>query len=74
MSAIMRLVLPSLRYHGNQFLGGQVTDSRTLVNGARGKTLIAPLSPGHIALVNYCEKHMDLLVLDAVRNVFGTDQ
>jgi acid stress chaperone HdeB len=65
----------------NQFLGSQITDSRTLgvwlngyVNGLRGKTLIEPLSPGHIALVNYCEKHMDMLVLDAARNVFGAEK
>jgi hypothetical protein len=44
------------------------------VNGARGKTLIEPLSPGHIALVNYCESHMDMLVLDAARTVFGADK
>jgi hypothetical protein len=44
------------------------------VNGARGKTLIEPLSPGHIALVNYCEHHMDMLVLDAARNIFGAEK
>ena len=45
----------------NQFLGSQITDSRTLgiwlngyVNGERGKTHIHPISPGHISLVNYC--------------------
>jgi acid stress chaperone HdeB len=65
----------------NQFLGSKITDSRTLgvwlngyVNGARGKTLIEPLSPGHIALVNYCEHHMDMLVLDAARNIFGAEK
>ena len=64
-----------------QLLGSKITDSHTLgiwlngyVNGARGKTLIEPLSPGHIALVNYCEHHMDMLVLDAARNVFGADK
>ena len=64
----------------NQFLGSQVTDLRTLgvwlngyVNGELGKKLIRPLSHGHISLVNYCEKHMDTLVLDAARNVFGAD-
>ena len=53
----------------NQFLGSQITDSRTLgiwlngyVNGERGKRLIHPLSPGHISLVNYCESHMDTLI------------
>jgi acid stress chaperone HdeB len=61
-----------------QFLGSKITDSHTFgiwlngyVNGARGKTLIEPLAPGHIALVNYCESHMDMLVLDAAQNVFG---
>jgi acid stress chaperone HdeB len=65
----------------NQFLGSQITDSRTLgiwlngyVNGERGKTHIHPLSPGHISLVNYCESHMDTLILDAARNVFGADK
>jgi acid stress chaperone HdeB len=65
----------------NQFLGSQITDSRTLgiwlngyVNGERGKRLIHPLSPGHISLVNYCESHMDTLILDAARNVFGADK
>jgi hypothetical protein len=39
----------------NQFLASQITDSRTLgvylngyVNGERGKTLIDPLSTGHL--------------------------
>jgi acid stress chaperone HdeB len=43
----------------NQFLAGQLTDSRTLgiwlngyVNGARGKTLIEPLSAGPINLAH----------------------
>jgi acid stress chaperone HdeB len=65
----------------NQFLGSQITDPRTLgiwlngyVNGERGKRLIHPLSPGHISLVNYCESHMDTLILDAARNVFGADK
>ena len=65
----------------NQFLGSQITDSRTLgiwlngyVNGERGKTLIHPLSPGHISLVHYCESHMDTLILDAARNVFGAEK
>jgi hypothetical protein len=44
------------------------------VNGERGKKLIDPLSPGHIALVHYCESNMDMLVLDAARNVFGADK
>jgi hypothetical protein len=65
----------------NQFLAGEVTDARTLgiwlngyMNGARGKTLIDPLSAGHISLVHYCESHIDMLVLDAARNVFGADK
>jgi acid stress chaperone HdeB len=64
-----------------QFLGGKITDSHTFgiwlngyVNGARRKTLVEPLAPGHIALVNYCESHMDMLVLDAARNVYGADK
>ena len=65
----------------NQYLAGELTDSRTLgiwlngyVNGARGKTLIEPLSAGPINLARYCESHFDALVLDAARNVFGTDK
>ena len=65
----------------NQFLASEVTDSRTLgiwlngyVNGARGKTLIDPLSETHISLAHYCEDHVDALVLDAARRVFGTDK
>jgi hypothetical protein len=65
----------------NQFLASQVTDSRTLgiwpngyVNGARGKTLIEPLSAGPINVAHYCESHFDTLVLDAARNVFGADK
>jgi hypothetical protein len=44
------------------------------VNGERGKTLIDPLSTGHLSLGRYCESHMDTLVLDAARNVFGADK
>jgi acid stress chaperone HdeB len=65
----------------NQFLASQITDSRTLgvwlngyVNGERGKKLIDPLSTGHLSLGRYCESHMDTLVLDAARNVFGADK
>jgi acid stress chaperone HdeB len=65
----------------NQFLASQVTDSRTLgiwlngyVNGAHGKTMIEPLSEGHLDLAAYCKSHMDTLVLDAARNVFGADK
>jgi acid stress chaperone HdeB len=64
-----------------QFLASEVTDSRTLgiwlngyVNGARGKTLIDPLSETHISLAHYCEDHVDALVLDAARRVFGADK
>ena len=64
-----------------QFLAGQVTDLRTLgiwlngyVNGERGKTHIDPRSEGHISLVHYCEDHVDALVLDAARNVYGADK
>jgi hypothetical protein len=64
-----------------KFLAGQLTDPRTLgiwlngyVNGARGKTLIEPLSAGPISLAHYCESHFDALVLDAARNVFGADK
>jgi hypothetical protein len=62
-------------YH---FLADKLTDSRTLgiwlngyVNGERGRTLIEPLSAGHTDLVTYCQSHMDTLVLDAARNVYG---
>ena len=65
----------------NQFLAGQLTDSRSLaiwlngyLNGARGKTLIAPLGANHVDLVTYCQSHMDTPVLDAARNVFGADK
>jgi len=65
-------------YH---FLADKLTDSRTLgiwlngyVNGARGKTLIAPLGANHVDLVTYCQSHMDTPVLDAARNVFGADK
>ena len=58
----------------HEFLYGQLTDSNTLgiwlngnVNGARGKTLIDPLSTGHIGLVHYCEDHTAAPVLDAAR-------
>jgi acid stress chaperone HdeB len=61
-----------------QFLNDRLTDSITLgiwlngyVNGARGKTVIEPLSAGHTALVHYCADHVDALVLDAAQNVFG---
>jgi acid stress chaperone HdeB len=64
-----------------QFLENRVTDTTTLsvwlngyVNGARGKTLINPLSSGRIDLVHYCEDHADAVVLDAARKVFGTDK
>jgi hypothetical protein len=53
---------------------GRDQAGRGYVNGARGKTLIEPLSAGHISLVHYCEDHMDTLVLDAARNIFGTDK
>jgi acid stress chaperone HdeB len=65
----------------NQFLSGQLTDSRTLaiwlsgyVNGARGKTLIDPLSVGENNLIDYCVSHTDTLVLDGARNLVGTDK
>ena len=64
-----------------EFLEEQLTDSNTLgvwlhgyVNGARGRTLIDPLSPGRINLLHYCVDHTDALVLDAARNVFGADK
>ena len=60
----------------NQFLAGQLTDSRTLaiwlngyLNGARGKTLVDPLSLEENNLINYCLSHNEMLVLDAARNV-----
>jgi acid stress chaperone HdeB len=64
-----------------QFLEDRVADSITLgtwlhgyVSGARGETLIEPLSPGRINLVHYCQDHTDALVLDAARKVFGTNK
>ena len=35
---------------------------------------IEPLSAGHLDLAAYCKSHMDTLVLDAARNVFGADK
>jgi acid stress chaperone HdeB len=65
----------------NEFITGELTDSRSLaiwlhgyVNGARGKTLIDPLSGGHGSLINYCLSHTDMLLLDAARNVYGADK
>ena len=65
----------------NQFLAGQLTDSRSLaiwlngyVNGTRGKTLIDPLSVGENNLIDYCVSHTNALVLDATRNVVGADK
>jgi acid stress chaperone HdeB len=65
----------------NQFLAGQLTDSRTLaiwlngyVNGVRRKTLIDPLSVGENNLVDYCVSHTNTLVLDAARNLAGADK
>src|SRR5215831_18538923 len=64
----------------NQFLAGQLTDSRSLaiwlngyLNGARGKTLIDPLSVTENNLIDYCVSHNSMLVLDAARNVVGGD-
>jgi len=65
----------------NEFLAGQLTDSRSLaiwlngyVNGTRGKTLIDPLSVGENNLIDYCVSHTNALVLDAARNVVGADK
>ena len=65
----------------NEFLAGQLTDSNSLaiwlngyVNGARGKTLIDPLSVGENNLIDYCVSHTNTLVLDAARNVVGADK
>jgi hypothetical protein len=59
----------------NEFLAGQLTDSRSLaiwlngyVNGARGKTLIDPLSVGENSLIDYCVNHTNTLVLDEMAN------
>jgi acid stress chaperone HdeB len=64
-----------------QFLEDRVADSITLgvwlhgyVSGARGETVIEPLSTGRINLVHYCEDHNNALVLDAARKVFGTNK
>jgi len=64
----------------NEFLLGQLTDSRSLaiwlngyLNGARGKTLIDPLSVTENNLIDYCVSHNSMLVLDAARNVVGGD-
>ena len=65
----------------NEFLAGQLTDSRSLaiwlngyVNGTRGKTLIDPLSVGENNLIDCCVSHTNALVLDATRNVVGADK
>jgi hypothetical protein len=62
----------------NEFLSGQLTDSRSLaiwlngyLNGARGNTLIDPLSVTENNLIDYCLGHNNMLVLDAARNVIG---
>jgi acid stress chaperone HdeB len=62
----------------NEFLSGQLTDSRSLaiwlngyLNGARGNTLIDPLSVTENNLIDYCLSHNNMLVLDAARNVVG---
>jgi hypothetical protein len=59
----------------NQFLAGQLTDSRTLaiwmngyVNGERKKTLVVP-PVGENNLIDYCVNHTNALVLDAARNL-----
>jgi acid stress chaperone HdeB len=65
----------------NEFLAGQLTDSRSLaiwlngyLNGARGKTLIDPLSVTENNLIDYCVSHNNMFVLDAARNVVGADK
>jgi acid stress chaperone HdeB len=65
----------------NEFLSGQLTDSRSLaiwlngyLNGARGRTLIDPLSVTENNLIDYCVSHNNMLVLDAARNVVGADK
>jgi acid stress chaperone HdeB len=65
----------------NEFLAGQLTDSRSLaiwlngyLNGARGRTLIDPLSVTENNLIDYCVGHNNMLVLDAARNVVGVDK
>lgn len=65
----------------SEFLAGQLTDSRSLaiwlngyLNGARGKTLIDPLTVTENHLIDYCVSHTDMLVLDAARNVLGADK
>jgi hypothetical protein len=62
----------------SEFLAGQLTDSRSLaiwlngyLNGARGNTLIDPLSVTENNLIDYCLSHNNMLVLDAARNVVG---
>ena len=65
----------------DQFLGGQLTDARTLsiwlngyLNGARHKTLVDPLSLRVSDLMTYCITHTDMPVLDAARNLVGADK
>ena len=65
----------------DEFLAGRLTDSNSLaiwlngyVNGARGKTIIDPIAGGRVDLVHYCADHMDALVLDAARKVYGADK
>jgi hypothetical protein len=65
----------------SEFLSGQLTDSRSLaiwlngyLNGARGRTLIDPLSVTENNLIDYCVSHNNMLVLDAARNVIGVDK
>ena len=65
----------------NEFLAGQLTDSRSLaiwlngyLNGARGKTLIDPLTVTENHLIDYCVSHTNTLVLEAARNLVGADK
>ena len=44
------------------------------VNGARGKTLVDPLSVGENNLIDYCVSHTNTLVLEAARNLVGADK
>jgi len=64
----------------NQFLYGQVTDSRTLTvwlsgyySGIRGSTLVdvSAVQRESQNLMDYCLSHPDMPVMDAVKNAIG---
>ena len=67
----------------NQFLYGQVTDSRTLAawlrgyySGTRGKTLVdvTAVQKESQDLMDYCLSHPEIPVMDAMRDIIGANK